>query len=110
MFDTDEIFSVTDETLFNRENPEAQAKLTDLIHRLAPGDEVLITDNDQPVARLVSTAATPPKRPRQLETLKETVLFHGPRLRRSTGNGFSRLNRISRSMRGTRSVLGTAQK
>ena len=33
---------------------EAQAKLPDLIHQLTPGAEVLITENDQPVARLVS--------------------------------------------------------
>ena len=33
---------------------EAQAKLTDFIHRLTPGDEVVITENDQPVAKLVS--------------------------------------------------------
>jgi len=32
---------------------EAQAKLSELIHNLKPGDEVVITDNDQPVARLV---------------------------------------------------------
>lgn len=57
---------------------EAQAQLTDLIHGLAPGDEVLITDNDQPVARLVSTAVTQPKRPRQLGTLKGTVLYMAP--------------------------------
>ncbi len=57
---------------------EAQAQLTDLIHRLAPGEEVLITDNDQPVACLGSTAATPPKKPRQLGTLKGTVLYMAP--------------------------------
>jgi len=33
---------------------EAQAKLPDLIHNLSPGDEVVITENNQPVARLVS--------------------------------------------------------
>ena len=33
---------------------EAQAQLTDLIHRRMPGDEVVITENDQAVARLVS--------------------------------------------------------
>ena len=33
---------------------EAQAQLADLIHRLAPGDEVVITENNQPVAKLVS--------------------------------------------------------
>lgn len=33
---------------------EAQAKLKDLIHGMAPGEEVVITENQQPVARLVS--------------------------------------------------------
>ncbi|HEV3263168.1 MAG TPA: type II toxin-antitoxin system prevent-host-death family antitoxin [Gemmataceae bacterium] len=31
---------------------EAQARLSDLIHRLTPGDEVVITENNEPVARL----------------------------------------------------------
>lgn len=38
---------------------EAQAKLPDLIHRLTPGDEVVITENDQPVAKLVSELPKP---------------------------------------------------
>ncbi len=38
---------------------EAQAKLADLIHQLAPGDEVVITENDQPVAKLVSERTEP---------------------------------------------------
>ena len=42
---------------------EAQAGLPDIIHKLAPGDEVVITDNDQPVAKLV---ATPPQKPRPI--------------------------------------------
>ena len=33
---------------------EAQAKLADLIHKMMPGDEVVITENNQPVAKLVS--------------------------------------------------------
>ena len=37
---------------------EAQAKLPDLIHKLMPGDELVITENNQPVAKLVSE---PPK-------------------------------------------------
>jgi prevent-host-death family protein len=41
---------------------EAQARLPDLIRRLAPGDEVLITDNSQPVAKLVSQAPAARKR------------------------------------------------
>jgi len=53
---------------------EAQAKLPDLIHKLTPGAEVLITENDQPVARLVPTAPTLARKPRQFGTLKGTVL------------------------------------
>ncbi len=43
---------------------EAQAKLSDLIHRLTPEEEVVITENDQPVARLVSALGQkrPPRR------------------------------------------------
>ena len=35
---------------------EAQAKLKDLIHGLAPGEELVITENQKAVARLVSEA------------------------------------------------------
>ena len=38
---------------------EAQAKLPDLIHNLTPGDEVVITENNQPVAKLVSEVPKP---------------------------------------------------
>jgi antitoxin (DNA-binding transcriptional repressor) of toxin-antitoxin stability system len=34
---------------------EAQSQLADLIHRLAPGEEVVITENNQPVAKLART-------------------------------------------------------
>lgn len=40
---------------------EAQAKLPDLIHTLKPGDEVVITENNQPVAKLVASAAEKPR-------------------------------------------------
>jgi antitoxin (DNA-binding transcriptional repressor) of toxin-antitoxin stability system len=33
---------------------EAQAKLKDIIAKLGPDDEVVITENDQPVAKLIS--------------------------------------------------------
>ena len=33
---------------------EAQAKLKDLVHQLEPGDEIIITENQQTVAKLVS--------------------------------------------------------
>jgi antitoxin (DNA-binding transcriptional repressor) of toxin-antitoxin stability system len=35
---------------------QAQNALNELIHGLAPGEEVLITENDQPVATLARTA------------------------------------------------------
>jgi prevent-host-death family protein len=39
---------------------EARANLDELIHRMSPGEEVVITENDQPVAKLVATQ--PPQR------------------------------------------------
>lgn len=53
---------------------EAQATLSELIHRLAPGDEVVITENNQPVARLVSAPAESKREPRKLGTLRGTVI------------------------------------
>jgi len=57
---------------------EAQAKLPDLIHHLHAGDEVVITENNQPVARLVSTAAEPRQEPRQPGTLRGSVVYMAP--------------------------------
>ena len=56
---------------------EARNRLAELIHRLKPGEEVVITENDQPVARLVA-AAPPQRKPRQPGTLKWTVLYVAP--------------------------------
>lgn len=56
---------------------EAQAKLKEIICQLAPGEEVVITDNQLPVAKLVSTAE-PPRKPRQPGTLRGTVLYMAP--------------------------------
>ena len=36
---------------------EAQTQLMDIIHRLAPGDEVVITENEKPIAKLARTEA-----------------------------------------------------
>lgn len=36
---------------------EAQAKLRNLIHNLSPGEELVITENNQPVAKLVAPPA-----------------------------------------------------
>jgi antitoxin (DNA-binding transcriptional repressor) of toxin-antitoxin stability system len=43
---------------------QAQAKLPELIHSLQPGNDVLITEGDKTVARLVAEPAGTPK-PRQ---------------------------------------------
>ena len=44
---------------------EAQANLAELIHRLAPGDIVTITENDQPIARLIPMPLARQRPPRQ---------------------------------------------
>ncbi|MBC8868167.1 MAG: DUF2281 domain-containing protein [Planctomycetes bacterium] len=54
---------------------DAQAKLPELLHGLIPGDEVVIVENDQPVARIVSAAGQPQRPPRRLGTLRGTVLY-----------------------------------
>ena len=56
---------------------EAQTRLSELIHRLTPGEEVIITENDRPIARLTLTAP-PERKPRQPGTLKGTVLYMAP--------------------------------
>lgn len=38
---------------------EAQRKLSELIHGLVPGEELVITENEQPVAKLVSEQPKP---------------------------------------------------
>jgi antitoxin (DNA-binding transcriptional repressor) of toxin-antitoxin stability system len=38
---------------------EVQANLKELIHQLAPGEEVVITENQQPVAKLVAEQPKP---------------------------------------------------
>jgi prevent-host-death family protein len=57
---------------------EAQANLSDLVHGLAAGDEVVIVENDQPVARIVPVAEAAPRRTRRLGTLRGTVLYMAP--------------------------------
>ncbi len=56
---------------------EAQAKLRDLIHALPAGEEVVITDGDRPVARLLPAAAGTGvvRRP---GTMKGTILYIAP--------------------------------
>ena len=43
---------------------EAQARLDEIIRQLTPGQEIVIVDNEQPVARLISEPAMPPVKQR----------------------------------------------
>jgi antitoxin (DNA-binding transcriptional repressor) of toxin-antitoxin stability system len=54
---------------------EAQARLPDLVHALSYGDEVVILENDQPVARIVPAGEQPQRSPRRPGTLRGTVLY-----------------------------------
>jgi antitoxin (DNA-binding transcriptional repressor) of toxin-antitoxin stability system len=57
---------------------EAQANLSGLIQQLTPGEELTITDGDQPVARLISAAAQSAGHPRQPGELRGSVLYKAP--------------------------------
>ncbi len=52
---------------------EAQAKLSELVHALAPGDQVIITEGNLPVARLTPAAKSSP--PRRLGTMRGSVTY-----------------------------------
>ncbi|MGE0682485.1 MAG: type II toxin-antitoxin system Phd/YefM family antitoxin [Candidatus Binatia bacterium] len=54
---------------------EAQAHLAELISQLVPGEEVVITDNQQPVARLLLVK---PKALRKLGTMRGSVKYIAP--------------------------------
>jgi antitoxin (DNA-binding transcriptional repressor) of toxin-antitoxin stability system len=54
---------------------EAETKLSELIHQLKPGDELIITENDRPVAKLIPQ--TPVNRqPRQPGSAKGKLVIH----------------------------------
>ncbi len=57
---------------------EAQANLPELVHGLAPGDEVVITEDNCPVARIVASECRSAGTPRQPGTLRGTVLDMAP--------------------------------
>ena len=57
---------------------QAQASLAELIHGLEPGEEVVIMENDQPVARLLPSRGKPPLQPRKLGTLQGSVRYMAP--------------------------------
>lgn len=56
---------------------EAQSRLSQLIDNLAPGEEVTLTRGDKPVAT-IRAAAPSAEQPRQLGSLKGSVLYMAP--------------------------------
>jgi prevent-host-death family protein len=54
---------------------EAQANLPQLLHGLVRGEELIVTENGLPLARIVGETA---KEERKLGTLKGTVLYMAP--------------------------------
>jgi prevent-host-death family protein len=57
---------------------EAQATLPELIDQLAPGDELVITQDNRPVAKVIPFQGEPADRPRQPGTMRGTVLYMAP--------------------------------
>ena len=55
---------------------EAQNKLAELIHGLSPGSEIVITENDLPVARIVAAQSSGAKR--QLGMMRGSVKYMAP--------------------------------
>jgi prevent-host-death family protein len=54
---------------------EAQAHLAELVSQLAPGEEIVITDKQQPVARLLPVKT---KAQRKLGTMRGSVKYIAP--------------------------------
>ena len=58
---------------------EAQLNLPQLIHSLSPGEEMILTENDQPVAKLVATVRSSATRPvPKLGSQRGSVLYMAP--------------------------------
>jgi prevent-host-death family protein len=55
---------------------EAQSHLAELIEKLAPGEEVELTDNGQPLARLVKTGRS--SWPCKAGSAKDKILWIAP--------------------------------
>jgi antitoxin (DNA-binding transcriptional repressor) of toxin-antitoxin stability system len=55
---------------------QAEGHLAEIIDKLSPGEEIVLTRDDKPVATL--RAAPPPQKLRQLGTLKGTILYIAP--------------------------------
>ena len=56
----------------------AQSQLAEIIERLTPGEEVVLTRDDKPVAILRAAPSSPDRPNRQLGTLRGSVLYIAP--------------------------------
>ena len=54
---------------------DAQANLAELVHQLTPGQELVITEHNRPIAKLVPTSAA---RTPKLGTMAGTVVHMAP--------------------------------
>ena len=54
---------------------EAQGRLTELVEKLIPGEELFLTVDDYPVAKLVRTRYLPTTEPRKLGSAAGKILF-----------------------------------
>ena len=54
---------------------DAQTKLPEIIHKLAPGEEVIITENHRPVAKLIAEAGER-RKPRKAGSAKGKLTIH----------------------------------
>lgn len=57
---------------------EAQSRLVELIDNLTPGDEIVLTRDDHPVATIRATQSATSRKRRQLGTLRGSVLYIAP--------------------------------
>ncbi|MEX0704314.1 MAG: hypothetical protein WD069_19595 [Planctomycetales bacterium] len=57
---------------------DAQANLLELVHRLVPGEVVVLTENDRPVARLIASSRLPQPQQRRPGTLRGSVPYMAP--------------------------------
>lgn len=56
---------------------DAETQLAEIIDKLAPGEEVVLTRDDEPIATIRATPAKPRQAPK-FGTLKGTVLYMAP--------------------------------
>jgi antitoxin (DNA-binding transcriptional repressor) of toxin-antitoxin stability system len=57
---------------------EAQANLAALIHDLAAGEELIILEDDRPIAKLIPTPSQHAPQPRKPSSLQGTVRYMAP--------------------------------